>query len=383
MSAWTVDELVENAASLGASDIHLVYGLPPKCRVDGRLENLAGEPMTDDDCEETAAFLAGNDYEKIEKIGELDLAKTIAGRRCRLNLFRQQGHVSVALRILSDEIPQLSKLGLPPAVNKFPTYDSGIVLITGETGSGKSTTLAAIINEINHTREEHIITLEDPIEYIYKPDKCIINQRQVGTDTASYADGLRAILREDPDIILIGEMRDRETIETALTAAETGHLVFATLHTNGAVDSVDRIVGTFPADRQPQIRLQLSTTLRATLSQKLLVRAGGKGRAAACECMISTSAIRNFIREGKTPQMESSMLTGANEGSLTLDNCLIQMVLERTIDYNTAIAAARDPENIKKRLGGGQGMDMPTSSKSSMNSSQNSRFGGIGGIRRL
>lgn len=383
MSAWTVDELVENAASLGASDIHLVYGLPPKCRVDGRLENLAGEPMTDDDCEETAAFLAGNDYEKIEKIGELDLAKTIAGRRCRLNLFRQQGHVSVALRILSDEIPQLSKLGLPPAVNKFPTYDSGIVLITGETGSGKSTTLAAIINEINHTREEHIITLEDPIEYIYKPDKCIINQRQVGTDTASYADGLRAILREDPDIILIGEMRDRETIETALTAAETGHLVFATLHTNGAVDSVDRIVGTFPADRQPQIRLQLSTTLRATLSQKLLVRAGGKGRAAACECMISTSAIRNLIREGKTPQMESSMLTGANEGSLTLDNCLIQMVLERTIDYNTAIAAARDPENIKKRLGGGQGMDMPTSSKSSMNSSQNSRFGGIGGIRRL
>jgi twitching motility protein PilT len=355
MSDWTIEELVTRADEAGGSDIHLVYGLPPKMRVDGRLQNLVNTPLTDEDCESVAEHLAGDDYSGIARIGELDLARTLAGRRCRINLFRQQGHVSCALRILADEIPKLSNLGLPRAVAKFPTYANGIVLVTGETGSGKSTTLAAIINEINHTRQEHIITLEDPIEYIYKPDQCIINQRQVGTDTESYADGLRAILREDPDIILIGEMRDRETIETALTAAETGHLVFATLHTNSAVDSVDRIVGTFPADRQPQIRLQLSTTLKATLSQKLLVRAGGKGRAAACECMIVTAAIRNLIREGKTPQMESSMMTGSSEGSITLDNCLLELAGNGTIDIQTAVDAARDPENLKRRLGGVSG----------------------------
>ena len=353
MSTWTAEELVEKAAQAGGSDIHLVYGLPPKMRLDGKLINLIDTPMTDEDCEETASFLAGEAYESIRTIGQLDLARTLAGRRCRINLFRQQGHVSCALRILADKIPKLKDLGLPPAVEKFPVYDNGIVLVTGETGSGKSTTLAAIIDEINHTRQEHVITLEDPIEYIYQPDQCIINQRQVGTDTESYGDGLRAILREDPDIILIGEMRDRETIETALTAAETGHLVFATLHTNSAVDSVDRIVGTFPADRQPQIRLQLSTTLKATLSQKLLVKAGGRGRAAACECMIATPAIRNLIREGKTPQMESSMLTGASEGSLTLDNCLLDMAARGIIDSDTAVHAARDTENVRRRLGGG------------------------------
>ena len=353
MSTWTAEELVDRAAQAGGSDIHLVYGLPPKMRLDGKLVNLSDAPMTDEDCEETASSLAGEAYEAIRKIGQLDLARTLAGRRCRINLFRQQGHVSCALRILADRIPKLSDLGLPPAVEKFPSYENGIVLVTGETGSGKSTTLAAIIDAINHTRQEHVITLEDPIEYVYQPDQCIINQRQVGTDTQSYGDGLRAILREDPDIILIGEMRDRETIETALTAAETGHLVFTTLHTNSAVDSVDRIVGTFPADRQPQIRLQLSTTLKATLSQKLLVRAGGRGRAAACECMIATPAIRNLIREGKTPQMESSMLTGASEGSLTLDNCLLDMAARGVIDRDTAVHAARDSENVRRRLGGG------------------------------
>lgn len=352
MSNYNIVNLVEGARELGASDVHLVYGIPPKCRVNGRLARLGEAAMTDDDCEEIAAYLAGTEYEQIEKIGQLDLARTIAGSRCRINLFRQQGHVSCALRILSDVIPQIQNLGLPKVVAEFPTYQSGIVLVTGETGSGKSTTLAAILNEINHTREEHIITLEDPIEYIYQPDKCIINQRQVGTDTESYAAGLRAILREDPDIILIGEMRDAETIETALTAAETGHLVFATLHTNSAVDSVDRIVGTFPADRQPQIRLQLSTTLKAVLSQKLLVRANGKGRAAACECMIVTSAIRNLIREGKTPQMQSSMLSGANVGSITMDNCLIDMVMKGIIAPQTAEAVCVDPDYLKKRIGG-------------------------------
>lgn len=348
-----VEQLVSFAAMKGASDIHLIMGLPPKCRVNGRLENLLEEPLSDDDCEEIAGLLAGTEYQKIAVIGELDLARTLAGERVRINLFRQQGHVSAALRILSNKIPRLNTLGLPKVVNEFSTYQKGIVLVTGETGSGKSTTLAAILDQINHTRQEHIITLEDPIEYIYHPDQCIVNQREIGTDTESYADGLRAILREDPDIILIGEMRDMETIETAMTAAETGHLVFSTLHTNSAPDSVDRIVGTFPAERQPQVRLQLSTTLKAILSQQLLVRADGNGRCVACECMINTPAIQNLIREGKTPQMYSSMLSSANQGAVTMDNCLINMVGEGKIKRDTALAACNDHDYVSRRLGGG------------------------------
>jgi len=345
-----VEHLVERAAALGASDIHLIKGIPPKCRVDGKLINLDDDRLSHEDCEEIARDLAGKSYDKIMKIGELDLARTIGGQRIRINLFRQQGSVSAALRILSDHIPELSGLGLPPVVAKFPTYRKGIVLVTGETGSGKSTTLAAILDQINHTRQEHIITLEDPIEYIYTPDQCIINQREIGKDTESYADGLRAILREDPDIILIGEMRDMTTIETALTAAETGHLVFATLHTNSAVESIDRIVDVFPEARQPQIRMELSTTLQAILSQQLLVKAGGKGRVCACEVMIANTGIRNMIREGKTPQMQSALLSSAAEGGLTMDNCLLQMAGDGRITLETALAAASDREYLKKRI---------------------------------
>lgn len=346
-----VESLIQIAAMERSSDIHLICGLPPKGRIDGRLVSLTETPLTHDDCEEMAKFLAGDRYPEMERIGEIDAAMSIGGERIRINLFRQQGHVSAALRILSNRIPKLEALGLPPAVAKFPTYQKGIVLVTGETGSGKSTTLAAILDEINHTREEHIITLEDPVEYIYTPDKCVINQREVGQDTRSYGDGLRAILREDPDIILIGEMRDFATIETALTAAETGHLVFATLHTNSAVDSVDRIVGVFPEERQPQIRMQLSTTLMAVLSQQLLVRASGQGRMVACEVMIAIPAIRNLIREGKTPQMQSSLLSSASEGSLTMDNCLLNMVNHGDITPETAMEACADKDYMKRRMG--------------------------------
>jgi twitching motility protein PilT len=293
----SVDSIVEFAASKRVSDIHIVKGLPPKGRIDGQLENLTDTPLTAEDCEQIAKDLAGNDlYPVIRRSGEIDLARTIAGERIRINLFRQQGHVSAVLRILSNKIPKIADLGLPPAVSKFPEFNKGIVLVTGETGSGKSTTLAAILDQINHSRKQHIITLEDPIEYLYKPDKCTINQREIGKDTDSFGNALRAVLREDPDIILIGEMRDLETIETALTAAETGHLVFATLHTNSAVDSINRIVGIFPEARQTQIRVELASTLRAILSQQLLVRASGKGRAAACEVMVVTGAIRAQIR---------------------------------------------------------------------------------------
>lgn len=345
-----LEELIIKAKEDGASDIHLVCGITPRYRLDGELVNMSSIPLSHEDCEKYAQELAGEEYEKIEKIGELDLAKTIASERVRINLFRQQGNISIALRILSSKIPRLEELGLPPVVSQFSSWNKGIILVTGETGSGKSTTLAAVLNEINHTRNAHIITLEDPVEYIYQPDKCIINQREVGTDTRSYADGLRAILREDPDIILIGEMRDQNTIETALTAAETGHLVFATLHTNSAPDSIDRIVGSFPAERQSQVRLELSTCLKAVVSQQLLPKKIGKGRVAACEVMVVNPAIRNLIREGKTPQMFSAMLSSAAEGSITMDNALIKMVKEQVIDVKTAQEAAHDKEYIRRSI---------------------------------
>ncbi|MDD7679024.1 MAG: PilT/PilU family type 4a pilus ATPase [Stecheria intestinalis] len=346
-----LEELTAQAAEQNASDIHLASGLSPRFRIDGQLCSAMERVLSAEECTAIAEELAGAEFDAIRKRGELDLAKTISGRRVRVNIYHTRGTISIALRILADRIPKISDLGLPPAVSMFPSYQKGIVLVTGETGSGKSTTLAAILNEINHTRYEHIITLEDPIEYVYEPDRCLISQREIGTDTDSYADGLRAILREDPDIILIGEMRDAETIETALTAAETGHLVFATLHTNSAADSIDRIIGAFSAARQPEIRMQLSTVLMAVLSQQLLVRRGGHGRACACEVMIATPAIRNQIREGKTPQMESSILTSAKEGSLTMDHCLIQMVKNGVIDLDTASSAARKPENIASAFG--------------------------------
>ena len=346
-----LEELTAQAAEQNASDIHLASGLAPRFRIDGQLCSAMERVLSADECTAIAEELAGAEFDAIRKRGELDLAKTISGRRVRVNIYHTRGTISIALRILADRIPKISDLGLPPAVSMFPSYQKGIVLVTGETGSGKSTTLAAILNEINHTRNEHIITLEDPIEYVYEPDRCLISQREIGTDTESYADGLRAILREDPDIILIGEMRDAETIETALTAAETGHLVFATLHTNSAADSIDRIIGAFSAARQPEIRMQLSTVLMAVLSQQLLVRRGGHGSACACEVMIATPAIRNQIREGKTPQMESSILTSAKEGSLTMDHCLIQMVKNGVIDLDTASSAARKPENIASAFG--------------------------------
>ena len=348
-----IRELVRLGAERKASDVHFACGVPPKFRIDGQLENACDEIMRDEDCIQYAKELAGSRYQEMETIGELDLSDTIANRRVRINLYRQQGHVSGALRILSDTIPELSTLGLPDVVNEIATWKKGIVLVTGETGSGKSTTMAAILDQINHTRREHIITLEDPVEYVYQPDQCLINQREVGRDTRSYADGLRAILREDPDIILIGEMRDSTTIETALTAAETGHLVLATLHTNSAVDSVDRIVGTFPADRQSQIRLQLSTTLKVVLSQQLLVRKEGKGRVCACEAMVVTPAIQNMIREGNTPQMQSAMLSSREQGSITMDNCLIQMVKDNKITAETAEEAASDPAYVRKNTASG------------------------------
>ncbi|MBR3234727.1 MAG: PilT/PilU family type 4a pilus ATPase [Atopobiaceae bacterium] len=344
-----MDTIVATAEAARTSDVHIAAGLPVRFRVDGQLTDMDDHILTAPECEAIARDAAGDAYDAIANMGELDMAGTYAGHvRCRLNIYQSMRSVCLAIRLLSNKIPELSSLGLPPVVQEFPNYNKGIVLVTGETGSGKSTTLASILNTINLTKHDHIITLEDPIEYIYQPKLCSIDQREIGRDTVSYAEGLRAILREDPDVILIGEMRDLDTIETALTAAETGHLVFGTLHTQSAADSIDRLVDVFPEGRQRQIRLQLSMVLRAVLSQQLLPRASGTGRAAACEVMIVNPAIRNLIREGKTPQIENTLATTAELGSITMDNMLVQMVRSRVISRQTALEAARDPEYLKR-----------------------------------
>ena len=338
--------IVWQAQQQNASDVHIVNGLPLKCRIDGEIKNLSDDIVDFEACEALAKEIAGERYEEMRTTGELDMALTMpCGIRVRINAFRARGSVSFAVRLLSDTIPEIEELELPAVAVKLPSYPSGLVLITGETGSGKSTTLAAVLNRINHTACKHIVTLEDPIEYVYIPDKCIINQREIGQDTASYADGLRAILREDPDVILIGEMRDLNTIEAALTAAETGHLVFATLHTNSAADAVDRIVSVFPDGKQKQIRMQLAATLRVVMAQQLVTRIGG-GRIAACEVMVINPAIQNLIREGTTPQMESFITMNSREGSILMDNALKNLLYEGKISEQTALENTRMPKNL-------------------------------------
>ena len=346
----TVDELIAQALRDKSSDVHLVRGLTPRYRIDGEIREMCPEVLTIEKCEEYARELLGELYDEALETGEADLARTIAGVRCRLNLFRQQGAWSAAIRLLNEHIPDMSELGLPRVAAEFPAYSQGLVLITGETGSGKSTTLASVLNQINKNECKHILTLEDPIEYVYTPVKCVINQREMGKDTTSFAAGLRAALREDPDVILVGEMRDLETIETALTAAETGHLVFGTVHTNSAADSIDRIVDVFPAERQQQIRLQLSMSLKAVLSQQLLPKVGG-GRVLAAEVMKVDGAIRNLIREGKTPQIVNVIQTTGAVGNILMDRCLQNLRAAGTISEETYRSALRDQSQPDKAPG--------------------------------
>lgn len=327
----TCNRFVEKAKELGASDIHLVCGLNPRCRVDGAIIDLAEFYLTENDCYGIAQVYAGPHFDELTSVGELDTAANFGGTRCRINVFRQQGTYSVVIRIINDHIPTIDELKLPAAVKEFHTYKHGIVLVTGETGSGKSTTLAAILGDINKNQCKHILTLEDPIEYVHIPDKCIVNQREVGKDTQSFANGLRAALREDPDVILVGELRDLETIETALMAAETGHLVFGTVHTNSAADSIDRLVDVFPSGRQTQIRLQLAQSLRAVLSQQLVPLASGKGRIAACEVMKVENSIRTLIRESKTFQIPNAIITTASIGNILMEKSLQTLLQQRLI----------------------------------------------------
>ena len=345
----TIEELIRQGYERKASDLHLICGLPPQYRILGELQPAEGfPPLTAADCISLAGELAGDRLTLLDSGTELDGSDTIAGVRIRMNLFLQQGIPSAAIRLLAETIPALESLGLPPAVLDLTRRSRGIILVTGETGSGKSTTLAAMIDHINHRRSCHVLTLEDPIEYRYTPDRCIFNQREIGRDTAGFAAGLRAALREDPDIILVGELRDRETIETALTAAETGHLVFGTLHTGSAADAIDRIVGVFSQEDQQQIRMQLSMTLQAVLAQQLLPSADHTRRLAACELMMVTPAVRNLIREGKTPQLNNAIATSGAEGSITMDAALLRLLKAGKITAQAAEEASRDPDQFRK-----------------------------------
>ncbi len=347
----SIEQLVIKAKEDGASDIHIICGLPPKYRKNGDLENMEETIVTREDCLNIARELSKTveAFDELMTTGELDAADTFAGNRCRIHLFKQQGVPSLALRILSEHIPDLSTLGVPPAVMELPKLHKGIVLVTGETGSGKSTTLAAILDNINHNYKSHIVTLEDPVEYIYTPDLCAINQREVGKDTQSFAMGLRASLREDPNVILIGEMRDRDTIETAITAAETGHLVFGTLHTGSASDSIDRMVQVFPEAAQQQIRLQLSMVLQAVLTQQLIRKKTG-GRVLAAEYMIVTDAIRNLIRTGNTPQIANAVATSAEIGGQTMDQALVMLVRKGQITRESALHYAVNKDYVTRNM---------------------------------
>jgi twitching motility protein PilT len=329
----------------GASDLHISAGAPPMLRIDGALGPIAdGKPWSREVVKETLmGLLSPHERERFESTLELDFAYTLtANARFRVNYYQDRGSMSAAFRIIPNEVKQLAQLGIPEVVSQFATLPRGLVLVTGPTGSGKSTTLAALIDIVNSTRTDHIMTVEDPIEFLHRNKKSLVHQREVGRDTQSFSSALKHVLRQDPDVILIGELRDLETISTALTAAETGHLVFATLHTQDAAQTIDRIIDVYPPHQQMQIRSQLASTLQGIVCQTLVKRASGAGRVVAAEVLMMTPAIGNLIREGKTFQIGSAMQSGRAQGMSTLDQHLADLVNSGTISRQSAIDKARD-----------------------------------------
>lgn len=348
----TLIGLLEKATQDDASDVHITVGIPPMARISGSLVPMADFTVTPDISEKFAKEVMNDaQWETFEKLGECDFSISLPGKyRFRVNTFRQRHSVAIALRLIKSSPPDISELGLPPIATSLCGYTRGIILVTGPTGSGKSTTLASMIDYINRTRSAHIITLEDPIEYLHRHRKCIVNQREIGVDTQSYSAALRAALREDPDVILIGEMRDLETISIALTAAETGHLVLSTLHTTGAAKTIDRVIDVFPPFQQQQIRMQLSMTLVAVISQQLLLSTDNKSRVIAVETMIASSAIRNLIRENKIHQVASAMQAAGPSGMQLMDNALAQLYRSGRITRETAYAYSMDKNYISTML---------------------------------
>ena len=345
-------EIVYNGLARDASDLHLTVGLPPVYRIDGELVNVGEDALVDEQIIEVVRMLANEkQLEELKTTGECDFAVTYDGAiRMRCNAFHQQGHTALALRLLPMKVPTMADLELGPIFAAQAEKPRGLVLLTGPTGSGKSSTLAAMLDHINHTRRRHIITLENPIEFVYQHDQCIINQREVGDDTGSFAAGLRAALRQDPDVILVGEMRDLETISTAITAAETGHLVFGTLHTKGAANAIDRVIDVFPPAQQEQIRIQLADVLECVITKALLPKIGG-GRIAAYEILVVTPAIRSLIRQNKSFQIPSAMQTGKRQGMQTLDDALADLIRSGKVTLDTALSVANDPVALRSQFG--------------------------------
>lgn len=348
-----IDQLLNYTLENHASDLHITVGIPPMVRIDGKLYPVEGkERLLPDDTKELVKSVASEDsLAKLDEDGQIDMSYSLPGvGRFRVNIYKQRGSYSMAIRSVPLEIPTIDELDLPDIIKDLSLKKRGLILVTGPTGSGKSTTLAAMINHINENKNCHILTLEDPIEYLHKHGTSIVNQREIGHDSSSYAKALRAALRQDPDVILIGEMRDLETISTAITAAETGHLVLSTLHTVGAVSTVDRIIDVFPPNQQQQIRIQLSNVLQGVVSQQLLKKKDVEGRRAAMEIMICNPAIRNHIREGKTHQILSSMQTGGRFGMITMDNYILKMYRENLISRESALTSAIDQEYVSRVL---------------------------------
>lgn len=346
-----INELLTIAVNQKASDLHLTVGRPPMLRIYGELVPISGEiELNSSMIQELVTPMLDEPHQKIlDEKGQVDFSYGIPDLgRFRVNLFRQRGAVAGVMRLIPTQIPDFDVLGIPEVVKTFADKSRGLVLMTGPTGSGKTTTLASLIDIINTNRSCHIITLEDPIEFLHRHKKSVINQREVGADTDSFAGALRAALREDPDVILVGEMRDLETIQTALTAAETGHLVFATLHTNDATQTVDRIIDVFPPHQQQQVRMQLSVTLQGIVAQQLIPKFNQPGRVLATEILIANGAIRNLIREGKTHQLPSSLQTGGKLGMQTLDSSLKSLYQRRLISLQEAMMRASDQEEFKR-----------------------------------
>ena len=349
----TIELLLRQMVEQGATDLHLSANLPPHLRMDDRLVPMDYPPLSGDAIKQLAySLIAPEKVERFERWKELDFAFSIEGlARFRANFFMQQGYMGVAIRMLPFRIMSFEELGLPVrVVTDLCERSKGLLLITGSTGSGKTTTLASMVDYLNASRDFHILTIEDPIEYIHTSKRSIINQREVGMDTQSFAQGLKHVLRQDPDIILIGEMRDLETIETALIVAETGHLVLATLHTSDAVQTVNRIVDVFPAHQQNQVRVQLSLELIGVISQQLIPKASGRGRVLACELLLINHAVRSLIREQKIHQLYSVIQTGQKEGMRTMNQSLYELYMNKVISLEDALARSTDPEDLMRLM---------------------------------
>jgi twitching motility protein PilT len=349
----SIDELLEQCVALGASDLHITVGSPPVVRVRGKLEALEGaEPLDADTTQELLYRILSTEQQKrLELDKQIDLAHDVPGvARFRANVYFQRETLGAALRQIPQDIKSLEELDLPATLLELTTKPRGLVLVTGPTGSGKSTTLAAMIDEINRTRSEHILTIEDPVEFVHQHKHCIVNQREIGVDATGFGQALRAALRQDPDVILLGEMRDLETIATALTAAETGHLVFGTLHTQSAPSTIDRVIDVFPAEQQSQVRTQLASTLQGVVTQTLLPTADGTGRVPALEILFPDDATRNLIRQGKVEQIYSVMQTNNSRGMQTLEQSLADLTVRRVITKDVAMGATSRPDQFEGLL---------------------------------